>query len=355
MEFRSGLEVLRRMQDSVKMTAGDDGLDSLLGGGIEPGLFYLFYGDGESGIDYLIHRIMVGSLLSPMSSGFRGRCIYVNCGNYRRERTILDTGLLCHLVKAAKLDVNEALDRIYTVCSFSEEQEERALDEVEDLIRRDRDVRLVVVHNIAKLFTTNGGAYSRVQVQREKTMRLQGIVHRLWRLCAENGLALVASCRPAGDTARGEAKPEGGEYLRHKAAVIVHLRRIDKGYSSACLVKHPSLPPSRVILKHGLGGASLGRITPSFRTLLQGEVDKLKRSYRDALMDPGCRRAFESLVEAWSREQGAMSNSETPTVLEVMLLTAAVDNRRTIMELLRDVEAIRSRLDKVEGELQRRI
>ncbi|MGC8849530.1 MAG: hypothetical protein ACP5QI_03560, partial [Candidatus Bathyarchaeia archaeon] len=126
-----------------------------------------------------------------------------------------------------------------------------------------------------------------------------------------------------------------------------------RGYLSAHLIKHPSLPPSRAILKNGLGGVSLGRITPSFRTLFQGEMEKLRRTYRDALMDPECRRAFESLVEAWSRELGAMSNSETLMVLEAMLLTAAVDNRRILMELLRDLEDVRSRLNNVEERLQR--
>jgi len=333
------------------MTTGDADLDSLLGGGIEPGQFYLFYGAEESGVDYLVHRILVNSLLPTERFGFNGKCVYSNCGNYRQERTMLDTNLLCSLVKAAGLDPTRALDNIYTVCSFSEEQEEQVFNEIQNLLKRDREIKLVVVHDIAKLFTTNTGTPNKDAG--ERIMHLQKVVFQLWQVCAENNLAFVASCRPAlTSVARGAPKVEGGRYLSHKATVIVYFKKRRGGYVSAYLVKHPNRAPKKIDLKLGLGGDVLGRITMPFRTILQEEMDNLKRTYREALMDAGRRDAFDSLVHAWSSEQGAMSYAKVPTALDVMLLTATVDNRKLIEEFFSQLGAIRSKLEKIESELR---
>jgi len=350
-QFQKGLEILNQRQALTRMTTGNADLDSLLGGGIEPGQFYLFYGDKESGVDYLIHHLLVNSLLPPERFGLGGKCVYSNCGNYRLERTMLDTGLLCHLVKAAGLETDKALDSIYTLCSFSEEQQEQVFKDVQELIGKDDEVKLVVVHNIAKLFTTNTKTPNKNWG--ERIMRLQKVVFQLWQLCAENNLAFVASCRPARNNSRMRPQPEGGRYLSHKATVIVYLRRLRKDYTSAQLVKHPNRAPRKITLQSNFGGDPLGRITPPFRTLFQEEMNNLKRTYREALMDAGRRDAFDSLVRAWSSEQGAMSHARVPTALDVMLLTAVIDNRKLIEEVFDEIGVMRVKLDKIDSKLER--
>jgi hypothetical protein len=46
-----------------------------------------------------------------------------------------------------------------------------------------------------------------------------------------------------------------------------------------------------------------------------------------------------------------MSYTKVPAVLEVMLLTAAVDNRKTIEDLQDQVAMLRSQLEKARSEL----
>lgn len=46
-----------------------------------------------------------------------------------------------------------------------------------------------------------------------------------------------------------------------------------------------------------------------------------------------------------------MSYAKVPSVLEVMLLTAAVDNRKKIEDLQDQVAMLRSQLEKVQSEL----
>jgi len=69
-------------------------------------------------------------------------------------------------------------------------------------------------------------------------------------------------------------------------------------------------------------------------------------------MDPKRRDAFDSLIKAWSSEQGTMSYARIPTVLGVMLLTAVVDNRRLIEDLFDQVKIIELKIGKIHSYLE---
>ena len=71
----------------------------------------------------------------------------------------------------------------------------------------------------------------------------------------------------------------------------------------------------------------------SMRTRLQEAMAQLDGKYRAALKDSLMQDAFDELWPAWSGEMGAMINSEVLSSLDLLLLTAAVDNRRLLMEL----------------------
>ncbi len=80
----------------------------------------------------------------------------------------------------------------------------------------------------------------------------------------------------------------------------------------------------------------MGRITrDSMRGRLQDAMVQLRRRYRAALKDEAMQGAFDELWPAWSSEQGAMIYAEVLSALDLILLTAAVDNRREIEELKR--------------------
>jgi hypothetical protein len=78
----------------------------------------------------------------------------------------------------------------------------------------------------------------------------------------------------------------------------------------------------------------------SMRTRLQESMAQLDSKYRAALKDDAMQAAFESLWEAWSREMGAMIHSEVLSTLDLLLLTAALDNRRQLEELRRRLEEL---------------
>jgi len=81
----------------------------------------------------------------------------------------------------------------------------------------------------------------------------------------------------------------------------------------------------------------LGRVTrESMRGRLQEAMRNLRKRYRAALKDGEMQSAFDELWPAWSGEQGAMIYAQGLSALDLLLLTAAVDNRREIEELRRE-------------------
>lgn len=126
-DFIDALRLLEEKEAKRCISTGCSELDNLLGNGIEPGAFYLFYGEAESGIDLFLHQLMANTL------GVEDRTdkiIYLNCGNYREEKTILDIPRLVNLLKTRKLDPEECLEQILVFCAFSEEQQEQVVEEV---------------------------------------------------------------------------------------------------------------------------------------------------------------------------------------------------------------------------------
>lgn len=89
-----------------------------------------------------------------------------------------------------------------------------------------------------------------------------------------------------------------------------------------------------------------------FRIRLQKETRNLKQ-FREALMDARPRAAIDTLVKNWESEQGAMSYATIPIALDVMLLTAVVDNRKLILELASGVRASSPRLNGITNRLRK--
>ena len=81
--------------------------------------------------------------------------------------------------------------------------------------------------------------------------------------------------------------------------------------------------------------------------LLQQQIHNLKRSYRDILIDVKRRDAFDNIKKAWSSETGAMTYVQLPTILDIMWLTAIVDNRKLIEELYKQIGRANSQIDKI--------
>jgi hypothetical protein len=81
----------------------------------------------------------------------------------------------------------------------------------------------------------------------------------------------------------------------------------------------------------------------SFETLLS----RMRSEYKDALLSMGRRKAFDRLVEAWSAELGAISYAESISLMDLLLLTGAVDNRRANEELSLRITELEGRVSRL--------
>jgi len=343
--FVNALEEFQKRKATAKLKTDNNRLDERFGGGLEPGLFYLFYGDDES-VDPLIQGLLASSLRPIINEDCKTRALYLNCGNYREEKTILDTQLLCSMLERLGMEPLRELDRVHVFCAFSDEQQEDIVEKAQTFLEDNPKVKLVVVHRIAKLFTRRQGELTE---RLERIQRLQNVISKLWQTAAQRDVILVASCRSNFNLRTKTLEPEGGRYLRHLASAITHLRRVKKNqpFFSAHLLKHPSLESRKTDYILNLGGENMGRITTPFNIVLRKEINRLKENYQKALKEPSRREAFNSLLQVWSSERGAMNNAEVPTALDVMLLTVAVDNRRLIQGLLSRMDALQSGLKEI--------
>jgi len=238
--FESALTVLQRRSGARRLGTGNPELDVLIGG-LEPGLFYLFYGSEDDGLpDGLLHRLLVEAVREEGA-----RAVYLLCGNYRRSRTTMDSELVLSHIEEAGLDAADALSRIHIICAFSERHLMRAPDLVEEILEGYEGLTLVAAQQIAKIF------YGKRAVRFEEPTEFTGMVSRLKAMCSERGVVLAATTRTSGRDGPIPA-PEGGSYLRHAANTIVYLRASRKGTVTAYVVEHPN--SARTGRKMNLGG-----------------------------------------------------------------------------------------------------
>ena len=76
------------------------------------------------------------------------------------------------------------------------------------------------------------------------------------------------------------------------------------------------------------------------RTRLQDKMLMLRRTFRAALKEDELQLAFDELWPCWADEMAAMIFTEVMSALDLLVLTAAVDNRREIMKLNQVIDTI---------------
>lgn len=92
----------------------------------------------------------------------------------------------------------------------------------------------------------------------------------------------------------------------------------------------------------------MGRTTPPIRMSFEGLLARLRSEYRDALVEPGRRITFDRLAEVWSAELGAIAYAESFSLMDLILLTGLVEDRRVSGELCSRLAEVESRVEKLE-------
>jgi RecA/RadA recombinase len=181
--------VMRRAAEALyderlRMSTGSAELDGLIGG-VEVGLFYLFYGDREA-LDALIHRLLVNCVLPRERGGLQAKGIYFNNTDYYTGKTVLNPSLLGAVAKRVGIEPMDVFRSIYTAAAYNEERQLVVANQVAELMERDPDIKLLAIHSITRFLADS----KRVEVARGILKR---VVNLLWRAAASRGVALVVT------------------------------------------------------------------------------------------------------------------------------------------------------------------
>ena len=325
---------------ATRVPTGSPQLDELTGG-VEGDAMYLFYGDDEL-TEALFSHLLANALI-PTECEPGPEAVYVICGNYRVERIMVDTEALFRLLESRGLDPEEALGRVRILVASSADQQASLAEELGRVVSGSGRTRLVLVRGIYRLGRDDARRTHRDQVRDE----VQRSIAAMKRTCATAGIPLVASSR---EVAAGLVpSPEASSYLDHLAGFIVYLRKRERGarFNRAYVLKSP-LTVQRSREYNFDGDGELGRTTPPIRMGFEDLLARLRSQYREALVRAGRREAFDRLVEAWSQELGAVTYAESLSMLDLLLLTGLVDDRRVSEELIDRVTEVERRLSSLE-------
>ena len=343
--LKSAAEALEEEKRRLKMTTGIGDLDGLIDG-VAEGLFYLFYGD-QRVLDAIVYRLIVNCTLPIDRGGFQAKGVYFNNTDYYTGKTILNPSEVGCVAKQLSVDPQTVLSNIYVAAAYNEQRQIIVARKITELLNRDHEIKLVIAHNLTRFLTSSKNPRRSGQI-------IKQVVGLLYQASSKANAALVATGDATAGIRGSIPKPAGGSYLRHVASIITYLKIERRGSVKAYLLKHPyKETPISVAFTFTEGGVDLmGRITPSFRQRYEALISELRKSYQSALIDVGHREAFNLLLkEAWCLEQAAMGDSNLPTVVDALNITANIHNRKLI-------EALRRRLEEQERviqELQRRV
>jgi len=346
--MKTAAEALEEGKNKLRLTTGSSDLDSLIGG-IEEGLFYLFYGEQEI-LDAFIHRLIVNCVSPKDRGGFEAKGIYFNNTDYYTGKTILNPSELGGLAKHLGIEPKIVFANIYAVAAYNEQRQLIIAKQVAELMEKDPDIRLLAIHSITRFFADS-------KKPEETRQILKQTINYVWRTASKKRIAIVVTADAIHNGRGFIPKPVGGSFFRHVASVIIHLKTFEDGPISsvkATLIKHPyKKTPDSIVLLVPKGGMDLmGRITPSFRQLYEEIIGELKTQYQSSLIDLDHKQAFDLLLkEAWNAEQAAMGNSNMPTVLDKLNLTANIHNRKLIEALKRKLEEKDRIIEELKEEL----
>ncbi len=325
---------------ATNVPTGSAQLDELTGG-IKAETLYLFYGDDELTEPLFTH--LLANSLKPTPREPEPEVVYAVCGNYRMEHITMDTEALIGLIEASGQNPEDALKRVRVLVASSADQQANLTSELERVVQGNDRMRLVLVSGIYKLERDDARKRGRERVHEE----VQRSIAAMKRICASAGVPLVASARESG--AGRMPVPEASSYLDHLAGIIVYLRRRERGasFNRAYVLKSP-LTARRSREYSYQDESNMGRTTPPIRMSFEDLLARLRREYREALVKPGRREAFDRLVEAWCAELGAVAYAESLSLMDLLLLTGLVDDRRVSEELGDRISDVERRLAQLE-------
>lgn len=267
MGFESGLDLLKKREQVIKITTGSKALDTLFGGGVETGAITETYGAYGSGKTSLAHQLAVSVQLPKDKGGAEGIAVWLDTeGTLRPE-------FISKIAKANGLDPEEALKNFRGVRVFNSDHQVLVSEKIEDLIKQGLPVKLVVVDSMMGHFRSEFVGRGTLA---NRQQRLNKHMHQLLKLAQNHGIAVYI-------TNQVMAKPDvffgdpteavGGHVLHH--ACLRENTMLQLGDGSVIPINNLKGPTTMVSndlykdMKNKLSFCDKGVLNKSIRTILK--------------------------------------------------------------------------------------
>lgn len=246
MGFESGVEVMKRREQVIKISTGSKAFDEMLSGGMETGAITEVYAEFGAGKTQLAHILAVNTIASsPDATVF-----YIDTENtFRPER-------IKQIAEAKGIDPEKVLKQIKVGRAYNSDHQMLLVDKIEEVIaEQNLAVKLVVVDSLTAHFRAEFIGRGTLA---ERQQKINKHMHSLLKLADTHNLCVYV-------TNQVMAKPDqffgdptqaiGGHIVGHASTFRIYLRKGKKGSRVAKLVDSPNLPEAEVafyVTKDGL-------------------------------------------------------------------------------------------------------
>jgi hypothetical protein len=211
----------------------------------------------------MVYRFLVNCVLPvKQKHGYESMGVFINNVSYydytRKTSASINPERIGVAAKCSGIDPKIVFKNLYILTAYNESHQLSVAEQVTKLIESNKDIKLLVVHNLTRFFKESTG---RKKV--ETANLLKQTIGMICKACGKNRVALVCTA-DSNTTSKGLIpRPIGGLYLKHAATVIVHIR--DQSSTStvpsfkATLLKHQYVktPKSAVLYIKKFGGTRL--------------------------------------------------------------------------------------------------
>ncbi|MHC1631717.1 MAG: DNA repair and recombination protein RadA [Methanotrichaceae archaeon] len=249
--FETGDQVMERRKLVGKVTTGSEGVDDLLGGGLETQAIVEIYGEFGSGKTQMAHQLAVNIQLPTELGGLNGSVIMIDTENTFRPERIVQ--MVEGLPKSEKYDwkPEKFLKNIRVARAYNSNHQmllaESALDLAEELHDSEKPARLLIVDSLIAHFRAEYVGRGTLADRQQKLNKHLHTLHRFTDL--NNALVLVTNqvmSKP--DAFFGDpTKPVGGHVVGHTATFRIYLRKSKGNKRIARLVDSPNLPDGEAV------------------------------------------------------------------------------------------------------------
>jgi len=233
--YRGG-EYMKLRSSLPRLTTGLNGLDSLLGGGLEPRAIYELAGEFGAGKTQLCHQLAVTAQLSSNRGGVGGKVFYIDSeGTFSPER-------IEAIAKRFEMDPEYVLDNVLNVEAVN-------VDHQVDCLRTDvvkaieeEGVRLVIVDSLISHFRAEYAGRDQLALRQQ---RLNYFIDWLLRIARVYDIYVVVTNQVLEIPVAwrgGQKMPAGGNIVAHGTTHRFMLEVKDKRIRRIRVVDSPKLP-----------------------------------------------------------------------------------------------------------------